>query len=389
MNLRQLIISIAGLLLTLVLTIAVASFIIKSKKANQQPPPPKIIRKVNSALVEYGDVVSQVTATGRVVSQQSVEVIAEVQGKLLEGDVSFKKGQNFRKGDVLVRIYNRDAAYTLQARKSGYLNLLANILPDLKIDYPDEYEEWVRFFEQFEIHADLPDLPPVGSSQLKIFLASRSILSEYYAIKSDEVNLKKYNVIAPFNGAIQNVLLEVGSVANPGSRIAEIIKTSQLEVEIPVESSSAEWLRIGDKAILKTERGELIGHGIVKRKSSFVDMNTQSINIYLGVTDQKGDIFAGEYLKAEFPGMVIEDAMEIPRNAVFNRNMVFTVEEGFLSKKQINLLKINEKTIIFNGLPRGSEVVIQPLANANESMQVQTEFTKPPEAENDSSAIEK
>jgi hypothetical protein len=81
--------------------------------------------------------------------------------------------------------------------------------------------------------------------------------------------------------------------------------------------------------------------------------------------------------------------MEIPRNAVFNRNMVFTVEEGFLSKKQINLLKINEKTIIFNGLPRGSEVVIQPLANANESMQVQTEFTKPPEAENDSSAIEK
>ena len=74
-------------------------------------------------------------------------------------DISLKKGQNFRKGDVLVKIYNKDAKYALQARKSGYLNLLANILPDLKIDYPEYYESWVNFFESVKIDTDLPDLP--------------------------------------------------------------------------------------------------------------------------------------------------------------------------------------------------------------------------------------
>ncbi len=385
MKSRKLIISAVGLLLTLIIAFALAAVMIKSKKAKEQAPPTKIIRKVNSTLVKYNDVITQVSATGRVVSQQSVDIIAEVQGKLIMGDISLKKGQNFKKGNILVKIYSRDAEYALQARKSGYLNLLANSLPDLKIDYPEEYQDWVQFFESVEIRSELPELPAVKTNQLKIFLASRNILSEYYAIKSDEIRFKKYNIVAPYDGAIQNVLLEVGSVANPGSRIAQIIKTNQLEVELPVESASAEWLKIGDKAILKTERGDLIGQGVIKRKSSFVDMNTQSINIYLTVTGKENKIFAGEYVRTEFAGMVIKESMEIPRNAVFNRNMVFTVEEGFLSKAQINLLKVNERTIIFNGLPEGKEIVTQPLANANESMQVQTDFTKP--VERDSLAV--
>lgn len=378
MNSRQLIISGVGVFLTLIITIAIASFMIKSKTAKEQPPPVKIIRKVGSSIVEYNKVATRISGTGRVISQQSVDVIAEVQGRLMNGSISLKKGQNFRKGDVLVRIYNQDAKYALQARKSGYLNILASILPDLKIDYPSDYDNWVDFFERVRIDSDLPELLGFESSQLKIFLASRNILSEYYAIKSDEIRLKKYTIVAPYNGAIQNVLLQVGSVANPGSRIAQIIKTDQLEVEIPLESSSADWLKIGDRAILKAERGELIGKGVIKRKSSFVDMNTQSINIYLTVTGRNDKIYAGEYLKVEFAGMHINDAMEIPRNAVFNRNMVFIIDSSYLAKRQINLLKINEKTIIFNGLEEGAEIVTEPLANANESMQVQSEFTKPP-----------
>ncbi len=386
MNSRKIIISAVGILLTLIIAGALAAFMIKSKKANEKPPPEKIIRKVKSELVEYVNVPTQVSVTGRVVSQQSIDVIAEVQGKLMQGTIPLKKGQNFRQGDILVNIYSRDTEYTLQARKSSYLNLLASILPDLKIDYPNEYKTWVSFFESVEIQSDLPELPNVETSQLKIFLASRNILSEYYAIKSDEVRLKKYQIIAPYDGAIQNVILEVGSVANPGSRIAQIIKINQLEVEVPVESSSAQWLAIGDKALLKKESGDLAGEGFIKRISSFVDMTTQSLSVFVSVTKNMDDIIPGEYLKVEFPGMIIKKAMEIPRNAVFNRNIVFTIEDGYLSKKQINLLKINEKSVIFNGLPEGSEIIVQPLANANESMQVQSEFTKL--VENDSVEVD-
>lgn len=378
MNKRQLIITLIGGFITLVIVALIIFRISNSKADAKKPPAERIFRKVKTELIEYSTVNTSVRSTGRVISQQSVDVIAEVQGMILSGDISLKRGQDFRKGDVLIKIFDQDAAYTLKARKSAYLNAIANILPDLKIDYEDEYPVWVDFFEQVKIDEDLPELPEAQSRQLKIFLASRNILSEYYAIKSSEVRFDKYTIIAPYNGAIQNVLLEVGSVANPGSRIAQIIKTSQLEVEVPVEVSAAAWLRLGDKAELRTEGDDLVGEAFIKRISSFVDPGTQSINVYLEVTRQFDRLFPGGYLRAEFSGMKIRNAMEIPRNAVFNRNQVFTVLEGSLDKSEINILKINETTILFNGLDEGIEIVTEPLANANESMQVQTDFTKPP-----------
>lgn len=381
MNTRQVVISGIGGIVTLAVVFLLANMPDKSAEDSKKPAPQKVLRKVNSTIVTYSKVESSVQSEGRVVSQQYIDIIAEVQGKILTGDIPLKKGQDFRKGDVLAKLYSKDAGYALQAHKSAYLNLLANILPDLKIDFKDDYPAWVDFFEKIKTDEDIAELPAVNSSQLKIFLASRNILSEYYSIKSEEILLDKYTIKAPYTGAIQNVLLEVGSVANPGSRIAQIIKTSQLEVEIPIESSLASWLRIGDRAILKTETDELAGEAYIKRISSFVDTETQSINVYLEVTKQTKKLYPGEYLRAEFSGLSIDNAMEIPRNAVFNQNMVFTVEDGFLSKSEINIIKLNEKTVYFNGIPEGAEIVSEPLANANESMQVQTDFTKPPQSD--------
>ena len=382
MNTRKFFVALGGGILTLLLIFGFAFLLIKGKPSPAKQAPQRIIRKVNSAIVGYNTVESKINSTGRVISQQSVDIIAEVQGKLLPGDITLKPGQNFSQGQVLVRIYSKDSEYALQARKSGYLNLLANILPDLKIDYADAYSDWVKYFESVRIAEDLPELPEVNSAQLKIFLASRNILSEYYAIKSDETRLRKYVIRAPYSGAIQSVLLEVGSVANPGSRIAQIIKTTELEVEVPLEPTSAAWLRIGDKVKLYTENGKGEGSGRIKRISSFVDENTQSINVYLTVDNFTPELFPGEYLKVEFSGLQIANAMEIPRNAVFNRNMVYIVNEGLLHKSQINLLKINEQTIIFNGLEEGAEIVTEPLVTVGEDMQVQTNFTKPsPEAD--------
>ncbi|MBN1598170.1 MAG: efflux RND transporter periplasmic adaptor subunit [Bacteroidales bacterium] len=377
MNSRQVIVIIVIGLITIILAGAAAVGLKSLKKRSEKPVPPKIVRKVNSVYVEYKNVYTQLEVSGRVISQQSVEVISEVQGEILQGDVPFKKGQKFNKNDVLIRIYNKNALYGLQARKSAFLNLLANILPDLRIDYPSVYPEWVKFFESVNLIKELPDLPTINTNQEKIFLASKNILSEYYAIKSDEIQLRKYSILAPYDGAIQDVLLEVGSIANPGSRIAQIIKTDQLEIEVPVEVSDASWLKIGDLAMLKSESGQLAGTAKIKRISPYVDAGTQSINIYLSVQGKKQMLFPGEYLRVQFSGMLISNSMEIPRNAVFNRNEVFIIENGVLKKRQVSLQKVNENTIIFNGLKEGIELVTEPLANATEGMLVQSEYTKP------------
>lgn len=375
MTKRQWIIVVAAIFATLF--VAYGLFLMFSGMKKKMPPPKHtpIIRKVESARVEYSDIETSVTETGRVLSQYSVDVIAEVQGKLLYGDIPFKKGASFVKGQRLLSIYSTDAEYSMKSRKSSFLNSLANILPDVKIDYPGSYDKWVSFFESVEISEALPALPPIESSQEKIFLSSRQILSTYYSIKADEVRLKKYSIYAPFTGAVQEVMLEVGSVANPGSRLAKIIKTGDLEIEVPLQIEAAKWVKKGCKAILRAEDGHRVGMGVVKREASFVDPNSQSINVYVEVLPGSATLYSGQYFRVEFPGMTIKNAMEIPRNATFNYNMVWVIEGGYLSKKEIEIIKTNEKTVIFSGLQPGTELVVEPLANARANMPVQTQFT--------------
>lgn len=347
-------------------------FLSSLKKMPPKMPSQEIIRYVKTQKVVYGDIESQVTGSGRLSSRQQVDLIAEVQGKILPGDVPLKKGQLFKKGDLHFKIHDGEARLGLLARKSRFLNAIANLLPDFKVDFPGSYPKWIRFLASIDIEKDLPSLPEISSDQEKIFLAGRNILSDYFSIKSEEVRLKKYAVYAPFTGTYTDVLLEVGSVVNPGSRVAKIIQTNQLELEVPIEMQNALWITVGDNVRVSTEDGFKEWTGKVVRKSNFVDPRTQSISVFIGLeSTRKNPLFLGLYLRAVFQGVKIKNAMQIPRNAVFNTNEVFLVNSGRLSKREITIHKIDEKTLIFSGLDEGMDLVVEPLVNAAENTKVE------------------
>ena len=75
-------------------------------------------------------------------------------------------------------------------------------------------------------------------------------------------------------------------------------------------------------------------------------------------------------MSARFNSQPVDSVMEIKRNAVFNSNEVFIIEEGHLQKRMIDIVKINEQTLLFRGLPEGTIVVNQPLINVMEGTPV-------------------
>ncbi|MFW6227107.1 MAG: efflux RND transporter periplasmic adaptor subunit [Bacteroidota bacterium] len=367
---RQLLIILFSIIL---IGSGVLSFMFLSGMKEEPPKKPSADMKrfVKVAPVEYGPIETAVTGLGRIASQQEIDLSPEVQGRILETSLPLKKGQRFSKGDVLVQIFDKDARYTLQARKSRFLNALANALADFKVDYPDSYPAWEAYFQSVNLDEPLPELPEIKTKQEKIYLASRNILSEYYGIKSDEVRIDKYTLRAPFSGSYTNVFLEAGSVVNPGSRIASIIRTDRLEIEVPVESTNERWVNAGDRVEIQSENRKPIGTGKVVRKSDFVDPSTQTLNVFIHFTPTGNNrVFQGEYIYAIFPGIMIEDVMEMPRNARFNNNEVYVVQDSLLKKRAINIIKLNERTLFFDGIKTGENLVVEPLANAYENMVV-------------------
>jgi RND family efflux transporter MFP subunit len=225
----------------------------------------------------------------------------------------------------------------------------------------------MKFFNDVKINEPLPPLPQTDSEKEKVFLASRNILNDYYSIKSAEVRLSRYKIYAPFDGTFTAVFLEPGSVANPGTRIASMIRTDKLELEVPIRTDDAYWINVGDKVQVSTKDFRVSWTGKVVRKSSFMDPNTQTISVYVALSSKKDKpLYQGQFLRAEFASKTLDNSMEIPRNAVFSKDKVFTVEEGKLREHKIDVLKTNETTVLFTGLPEGIDLVVEPLVNARD-----------------------
>ncbi len=339
-------------------------------------PPVSSTNYVKVNTVEYREIDTEVIAYGRITSSQPLNLIAEVGGRLLPGQIQLKPGINFSRGQLLCRINDAETRLNLQSQKSEFLNLIASSLPDFKIDFQEDYPAWQAYFESIEIDKPLQELPPVKSNKVKTFLATKNILRDYYSIKSAEENLRKYYIYAPYDGSIATVNLEVGTVVNPGANIASIIRTDQLELEIPVEVQNIKWIKEDTEVEVMSEDGASTWKGEISRIADYVDPATQSINVYVNIeAGPNSGLYDGLYLRAVIPGDKLENAMEIPRRVLMNENEVFVVDGGVLKTRKVDVQKISRDQVLIrpveaNGLYEGDSLVIEAPANAIENMKV-------------------
>lgn len=365
------IIIIAALIFIIGLSYGLMKYLISLRDDPKSNAIPEAIRYVKVDTVEYNSILSPVEAPGRLRSRSQTDIIAEASGKIIAGKIALKKGSSFQKGDLLFSIYPDEVKLALLSRKSQFKSSLANLLPDLGFDFPEQEDQLREYFLSLDIQKDFPPFPDIKDEKLNIFLAGRNIISEYYSIKKDELQLKRHNKYAPYNGTFQEVYLEAGAYANTGGKVALAIQTDLLEAEVPLERFHSEWVKTGDKVKITTDRNGIEFTGKVVRKSGFVDENTQSQSVFVQIANHGNrQLLSGEYVHVHFPGQAIENAMEIPRNAVFNTNQVFVIRNGRLRKQDINILKVNTTSLIMNGLTENDIVVIQPLVNVLEGTKV-------------------
>ena len=311
MNWRKFLLNLIMIIVVLVAAYLLMGYLMSMKKTPESKPRQDAKLYVRAVEVDYETNSAVISANGRLSSQEEVDLSSEVQGQILSGRVVLREGTKFRKGDLLVQIFDEEVKNNLKASKSRFMNGIAGILPDIKIDYPESYEKYQAFFSSIKIDKPLPELPGLDSEKEKVFLASRNILNDYYSIKSAEVRVARYKMYAPFDGTFTRVFMEVGSFANMGSRIASMIRTDKLELSVPVEAQDIYWIKIGDNVTAITQDGLLSWTGVVVRKSGFVDPGTQSITIFINLKPSPGNpLYQGQYLRATFANKTIENSTQ-------------------------------------------------------------------------------
>ena len=367
MKLRQIIIS-AATIVVLGGSFGLSSYFASQKEEKEEKKPPELKKYVQTASVKYEDIETEVVAYGRVQTAQSLDLLSEVGGRMFEGNIRLKEGQNFRKGTLLFYIDDEEAELSLKAQKSNFLRDLAAILPDLKIDFSDNYAAWQAYFSQLNIDRDFPGLPESKTEKERTFLATKGIYSTYYTIKGAEVRLKKHKYYAPFNGSISEVAMETGAFVNPGTRIGRIMREGLHELKVSVETKDIPWIQEGAEARIYSDETQQYWSGEVLRISDFVNQNTQSVDVFVAIAPTNQKIYDGQFLQAAIPARVIKDGMMMPRSAIYNGSEVFVLQDTLLKKRSVNVVRVEKESAIINGLPEGNDLVVEPLINAHNDM---------------------
>lgn len=354
----------------LVVSVLLTGFLMRTKPEPAKKDKGENYLYVKAKQVENKQIDPAVTHRGRISSYESVSLASEVNGRIMEGEVPFKEGESFEKGDLLVKIYDEDTQAALTSGKSNFLRTLSSILPDLKVDFPDEYQKWKQFFNSINVHKELPELPSVNSEKERVFMASAGVLTEYYSLKQQEIKLNKFKLYAPFDGTFVQVQRQVGAVANMGGNLASIIRTDRLEVVVPVPPEDAKWIEKGNTVYLKDKEGNK-AKAVVTRIANFIDERTQSVNVYVEYIPGGPESFkVGEFVDAAFDITKSAKGVRIPREALMNGEKVYLVEDGYLKLKHVRLQRTLQDYSIVSGINDGEWVVTESLVDVSEGDKV-------------------
>jgi len=341
---------------------------------SQQKEPPKRrvagnqVKSVDTLHVENTGVPTNLQVQGELRAFDKIDIFSEVSGTLESISRPFKVGTYFPKGSVLIKVDQQEAKLSLLSQKSSLLNAITQLMPDLKIDYPESYDQWQDYLENYEIEQPIKPFPEPLNEQEKYFIASRNLYSQYYNIKSTEERLDKYTLHAPFSGVITAASINPGAVVRAGQKLGELMNTNRYELEATVALRDLKYITVGDPVMLQSEDIEGSWKGRIKRINNQVDQGTQTVKVFIGISGQS--LRENMYMRGEVTASKIQNAYKLPRRLLMDQRAVFVVRDSFLRLEEVRVVKMTDESAIIKGLQDGTPILAQPIPDAFDGMKV-------------------
>jgi multidrug efflux pump subunit AcrA (membrane-fusion protein) len=297
-----------------------------------------------------------------------MELYSEVQGVMRKGSKLFKPGQRYRRGETLLHIDDAEFYASVLSQRSNLFNLIAGVMPDLKLDYPEAFDHWQQYLDNFDVNQPLKSLPAFSSDREKFFINGRNITTTYYTIKNLENRLSKFRIRAPFDGILTEALVTEGSLVRPRQKLGEYIDSGVYELPVAINKTYANLLQEGREVTLRTLDGSDQYMGVVSRINGNVDVSSQTIDAFIEVTNP--DLREGVYLEASLDAREEPNAYSMSRTLLQAGDYVFTVKDSLLERMRVNPVYFSEKSVVVKDIPDGTLIVSKPVPGAYEGMLV-------------------
>lgn len=366
MNLRKVIISLAGILLI------IGAYIGKKKLAEgkeiPKPAENKLVTNVYAQSVKNGSTPISISTSGNLKAKYRVELFAEVQGIFESTGRDFLPGEQYKKGATLIKINSQEFVANMRIQKSALYNQIVMFLPDLKFDYPAAFQNWKDYINNFDVNQTLAPFPEAASEQEKLFIAGKNIHTSYYNIKNMEENMRKYAIYAPYYGILTESYVRKGALIRAGQKLGEFISPGTFELEVTVSPNFANLLKLGKSVILNNVEKTKSWIGKVSRVNGVVDPSSQTFKVFIEVRGK--ELKEGMYLEADVPAQAEANSFEIDRKLLVENNKLFIIQGDRLQLQKVETIHFKANTAIIKGLADGIQILSRPVPGAFNGMKV-------------------
>jgi membrane fusion protein (multidrug efflux system) len=310
----------------------------------------------------------KINLEGTLKAYNKVSIFSQVPGLLEQGSAPFKVGNYFSKGDALFRINNEEATLALLAQKSELLSRVVGLLPDIKLDFEDRFQEWRDYVDSFDVEQVISDFPAAKTSREKSFIAAKNLSTSLYSIRSAENRLEKYAIRAPFSGVLTMTNANKGAMVQPGQMLGEFMERGNFELIVSVLASDIKYLQRGQEAEFYSEDMGRSWKGKIVRVSDKINPQSQTLDVYIQLRGK--ELKEGLFLSGLVVSKPVEDVFLLDNALLVGQDEAYAVKDGVLEKMKLDIVRISDSGILVRDIPNGTWMLGKQISGAFEGMEV-------------------
>jgi len=355
--------------------------------------------QVTTAQVESAEVSRTLDLTGSLLADEQSNITAPTQGVVSETPVDV--GSVVKKGEVLVRLDDRDARMRLAAAQASLVQARARLGLPLDADVEsvvdgkitaqvnvDEVPE-VRNARANQLSAkidqernkklftdgaiskstmDLADLR-VETMQNQVDMARNGVQQSLAGLAAAQVqvsmarkSLSDMTVRAPYSGAVMRRMVSVGEFTSPQAPVAMMVSTDKLRLALDVPESAVNHVALGHEVtlVVQGQPGEKFT-GKISRIAPALDMQSRSLRAEATVDNAANKLRPGMFASARVILPARDVATFVPRGAVLTQagvSKVFVLHGSKVEERIVVVGEPREDTVEVRGdLKAGDRVV--------------------------------
>ena len=290
---------------------------------------------VKGIIVSAQNFSNELNVSGSIEANEQVQIRSEISG--LVRSVNFKEGTSINKGDLLIKIEDRELkAQLLQA--------------DTKVKLAAQIEARARKLLQSE--AISQEEYDNINADLKLLQAQTLLI---------KAQLSKTEIRAPFSGRIGLRNISVGSYITPSTEIVNLLSVNPVKITFSIPEKYAQLIKLGSKISFTTAGNSQVFNAEIFAKEPAITIETRTLVLKARAINNNNLLLPGSFANINLPLENIKDAILIPSEAIIpilKGKQVFICKNGLAKAVEIKSEIRTEKDVLVSlGLSVGDTVL--------------------------------